>query len=141
MELGRNGQRVIHAGTHGDGGVGPAKRVPLSQLPPETGTSYCSKQRAPACDPESVRATGAGEAFIRVGVAHEICTRLRLGGAIGPVVDEVLAEVRALGGTGGVIVVTPDGTPHWGFNTPGMYRGRVSAEGEPLVAIYGDEER
>jgi len=86
----------------------------------------------------AVSATGAGEAFIRVGVAHEICTRLRLGVA-GDAVGDVLDEVRALGGTGGVIVVAPDGTGRWGFNTPGMYRGRVSAKGGREVAIYGDE--
>jgi len=88
----------------------------------------------------AVSATGAGEAFIRVGVAHEICTRLRLGVA-GDAVSDVLDEVRALGGTGGVIVVAPDGTSRWGFNTPGMYRGKISAMGQRTVAIYGDEER
>jgi beta-aspartyl-peptidase (threonine type) len=86
----------------------------------------------------AVSATGAGEAFIRVGVAHEICTRLRLGTA-GDAVGDVLDEVRALGGTGGVIVVAPDGTGCWGFNTPGMYRGRASGTGDRLVAVYGDE--
>ena len=86
----------------------------------------------------AVSATGAGEAFIRVGVAHEICTRLRLG-VEGDAVGDVLAEIRALGGTGGVIVVAPDGTGRWGFNTPGMYRGKISAGGERLVAVYGDE--
>ncbi|HZF44194.1 MAG TPA: isoaspartyl peptidase/L-asparaginase [Sphingomonadaceae bacterium] len=88
----------------------------------------------------AVSATGAGEAFIRVGVAHEICTRLRLD-TEGDAVGEVLDEVRALGGTGGVIVVAPDGTGRWGFNTPGMYRGRISAMGQRVVAIYGNEER
>ncbi len=87
----------------------------------------------------AVSATGAGEAFIRVGVAHEICTRMRMGEDAAPTIVDVLGEVKQLGGTGGVIVVTPAGGAHWGFNTPGMYRGQVTSAGETLVAVYGDE--
>ena len=52
--------------------------------------------------------------------------------------DAVMAEVAELGGTGGVIVVSPQGEAAWSFNTPGMYRGKASAEGR-TVAIFGDE--
>jgi len=87
----------------------------------------------------AVSATGAGEYFIRAGVAHEICARMRLGGqAPQEAADAVMAEVRALGGTGGVIVVTPRGDGVYSFNTPGMYRGQASPSGRS-VAIYGDE--
>ena len=87
----------------------------------------------------AVSATGAGEYFIRVGVAHEICARMRMGGqAPQEAADAVMAEVRALGGTGGVIVVTPRGDGVYSFNTPGMYRGQASPSGRS-VAIYGDE--
>ena len=41
--------------------------------------------------------------------------------------------------TGGVIVTAPDGTSTFSFNTPGMYRGRATSDGEKYVAIYGDE--
>ena len=53
--------------------------------------------------------------------------------------DAVMAEVGALGGSGGVIVVTPRGEGVYSFNTPGMYRGEASPAGRS-VAIYGDEE-
>ena len=88
----------------------------------------------------AVSATGAGEYFIRVGVAHEISAQLRMGhvGAQAAA-DAVMAEVKALGGTGGVIVVTPAGDGVYSFNTPGMYRGRASPAGRS-VAIYGDED-
>ncbi len=87
----------------------------------------------------AVSATGAGEYFIRVGVAHEICARMRLEGvAPQAAADAVMAEVRALGGTGGVIVVTPHGDGLCSFNTPGMYRGEAGPAGRS-VAIYGDE--
>ena len=90
----------------------------------------------------AVSATGAGEAFIRVGVAHEIITRLRLGaGQADAIVGDVLDEVKRLGGTGGVIVVTAMGKALWGFSTPGMYRGRATSKGDKVIAIYGDEER
>lgn len=88
----------------------------------------------------AVSATGAGEFFIRVGVAAEICARVRLGGmGLQAAADSVMAEVKALGGSGGVIVVAPDGTHGFSFNTPGMYRGRASSSGQREVAIYGDE--
>lgn len=51
----------------------------------------------------------------------------------------MLAGVRDLGGTGGVIVATPDGQTLWHFNTSGMFRGRADSSGARQVAIYGDE--
>ncbi len=88
----------------------------------------------------AVSATGAGEFFIREGVAHEICARVRMkGDNIVKAADAVMAEVKAMGGDGGVIVVGPDGTGGYSFNTPGMYRGRVSSGIKAQVAIYGDE--
>lgn len=89
----------------------------------------------------AVSSTGWGEFFIRVGVAHEICARVRMKGESGrEAADAVLAEVKALGGDGGVIVVTPKGEIVQAFNTPGMNRGKASAEGRS-VALYGDEAR
>lgn len=89
----------------------------------------------------AISATGAGEFFIREGVAHEICARVRFKGeSLKTAADTVMAETKALGGTGGVIVTGPTGEMAWSFNTPGMYRGRVSAGGERVVAIYGDEK-
>jgi beta-aspartyl-peptidase (threonine type) len=50
-----------------------------------------------------------------------------------------MAEVTALGGTGGVIVVGADGTPAWSLTTAGMFRGRAGSAAEPQIAIFGDE--
>ena len=87
----------------------------------------------------AVSATGAGEYFIRVGVAHEICARMRIGGETPQAAaDAVLAEVKELGGDGGVIVVTPAGEAIFSFNTTGMYRGRASSQGLNEVAIFED---
>lgn len=91
----------------------------------------------------AVSATGWGEYFIRVGVAHEICARLRLAGAEGAqkIADSVMADVAELGGDGGVIVVTPAGEALYSFNTTGMYRGRATSDGVNEVAIFGGEQR
>ncbi len=87
----------------------------------------------------AISATGAGEYFIREGAAHEICARIRMKGeSAKQAADTVMAEIGALGGTGGVIVVSPKGEAEYSFNTPGMYRGQASAAGRS-VAIYGDE--
>ena len=88
----------------------------------------------------AVSATGSGEFFIRTGVAHEICARVRFAGeTLQQAGDIVMTETYDLGGSGGVILAGPDGELAWSFTTPGMYRGRTSATGDRVVAIYGDE--
>ena len=87
----------------------------------------------------AVSCTGSGEQFLRVGAAGAIAARMRFAGEdAGTAARTVLDEVAAIGGTGGVIVVAPDGSAAWDFNSPGMYRGRVSSSAEPEVALYRD---
>ena len=86
----------------------------------------------------AVSATGLGEIFIRAAAAHELCARVRIGGAgLQRALDEVLAEVRSLGGNGGLIAVSPSGEAAWGFTTAGMYRGQADPDGRQ-VAIYDE---
>lgn len=88
----------------------------------------------------AVSGTGSGEHFIRIGVAHEICARVRLGGeSLRPAAEGVMRDLGALGGTGGVILMGKSGSGDFVFNSAGMYRGRVSAKAESEVMIYGDE--
>jgi beta-aspartyl-peptidase (threonine type) len=88
----------------------------------------------------AVSATGSGESFIRAVAAHEICARARIADEnILSSARAVIKDVGALGGTGGVIVVGADGQGGWAFSSAGMYRGRVSSEHDPVVAIYGDD--
>ncbi|MEM7703215.1 MAG: isoaspartyl peptidase/L-asparaginase [Pseudomonadota bacterium] len=56
------------------------------------------------------------------------------------VADDVMSEVKDLGGDGGVILVTPEGHALFSFNTSGMYRGRATSEGLNEVAIFGGED-
>ena len=86
----------------------------------------------------AVSATGLGEAFIRAATAHELCARIRIGGdGLQTALDAVLADVKGLGGTGGLIAVAPSGEAAWGFTTPGMYRGVAGPDGRE-VAIYAE---
>jgi beta-aspartyl-peptidase (threonine type) len=89
----------------------------------------------------AVSCTGAGEFFIRESVAFQINARVRfLGEDLQTAADTVLAEVRTLGGTGGVIVGAPGGELAWSFTTPGMYRARTGSAGSRTISIYGDED-
>ena len=116
----------------------------------------------------AVSATGSGEYFIRATVARDICARYAWElsypeseenramavedvcspdtACVGPrqpvhvAASEEIREVGDLGGEGGVIVMTAQGQAWFEMNTSGMYRGRVSENGERRVAIYADEE-
>lgn len=88
----------------------------------------------------AVSATGTGEHFQRAAAGYEICSLVRLAGLdIAEASARALAEVQALGGTGGVIVASPTGALHWTYTTPGMFRARATSAGERTVAIFGDE--
>jgi L-asparaginase / beta-aspartyl-peptidase len=88
----------------------------------------------------AISATGSGEDFIRVGAAFEIGARVRmLGESARAAADAVIAELRAIDGDGGLIFVGADGSAGWAFNTPGMFRGSVTASQSALVAIFDDE--
>ena len=51
----------------------------------------------------------------------------------------VIAEVTALGGSGGIIATGPQGDAVWHFTTPGMYRARLTSGGGREIAVFGDE--
>ena len=47
-----------------------------------------------------------------------------------------LIKVEKLGGTGGLIAIDKEGNMALPFNTSGMYRGHVGADGKIVVDIY-----
>jgi L-asparaginase / beta-aspartyl-peptidase len=88
----------------------------------------------------AVSATGHGEMFIRVGVARMICARVEmLGLTPQKAAEATLAEVKALGGDGGVIVIAKDGAHAMSMNTDGMFRGRIDSTGRRETGIYAKE--
>lgn len=89
----------------------------------------------------AVSATGAGEFFIRWTVASEIAALVKYRGmsvrdAAEEVVNKTLTTVK--GAEGGVIALDTKGNFAMPFNTEGMYRGWIGADGEPHVEIYRD---
>lgn len=87
-----------------------------------------------------VSATGTGEYFIRVGVARDICARMELRHETAEqAAREVFAELDAIHGDGGVIVMDGAGHAAWRFNTSGMYRARLEQDGRPLVQIFAND--
>ena len=89
----------------------------------------------------AVSATGAGEYFIRLGVAREVCNLVAFKGiSLQQAADQVIhKELEVLHGDGGVIALTPDGQLVWSFNTPGMFRARLREGGKLEIGIYSDE--
>ena len=88
----------------------------------------------------AVSATGHGEYFIRVGVAKTICTRVELlGEDIKTAAEHALGQVASLGGDGGVVLLGANGEVAYAFNSPGMYRGSITASATK-TEIYGDSE-
>lgn len=87
----------------------------------------------------AVSCTGSGEFFIRTVASHQLAERMRLAGeTLQQALDGVLADIKSLGGTGGMIAVAPSGEAAWGFTTRAMYRGIADGETRK-VAIYADE--
>src|SRR5499426_3715265 len=89
----------------------------------------------------AVSGTGTGEFFIRLTIAREICALVQYKNYdVQQAADEVIQKrLMALKGTGGVIVVSAKSKLAWSFNTPGMYRARVSADSTPKISIFKDE--
>ena len=90
----------------------------------------------------AVSATGSGEYFIRALAAYQVAERVKIGHeSLQHALDETLADIRSLGGTGGLIAVAPTGEMAWGFTTPGMYRGKADSSGRRVALYSEDEER
>jgi len=90
----------------------------------------------------AVSGTGWGEFYIRAAAAHDICARMTYlketpQQAGETVINQVIPK---LGGDGGAIVLAADGSIGTPFNTEGMYRGWIGADGVPHVALYSDDK-
>lgn len=82
----------------------------------------------------AIAATGDGEKFLRTAFAHRIARDVHHGVTLAEAVDDALAAVAALNGSGGALVVD---ARHLllPFNSGGMYRGSASPEGRQ-IAIF-----
>jgi len=91
----------------------------------------------------AVSGTGQGEYFIRLGIARDVSAlmdykKMSVEKAANAVIHE---KLTGLGGTGGIIALDKNGNIAMPFNTSGMYRGWVKADGQVHVLMYKDETK
>ena len=85
----------------------------------------------------AVSCTGDGEYFIRSVAAYDVSAGMEYKGMpVQQAAQAVIDKVGRLGGTGGLIAIDREGNFAMPFNTSGMYRGQVDAEGKISVEIY-----
>lgn len=86
----------------------------------------------------AVSSTGWGEYFIRAMVAHDISALMEYKGmSLKDAAYEVIHnKMGGLGGDGGIVAIDKDGNVTMEFNTAGMYRAHMNADGELVIGIY-----
>jgi beta-aspartyl-peptidase (threonine type) len=89
-----------------------------------------------ADDDIAISCTGTGEHIIRAGGAISIACAYRSGLALDRAVNEMLEEVKRLGGDAGVIAVTRDADIATLYNSDGMKRASVSTNQALQVATF-----
>ena len=97
------------------------------------GTYACNGVVAVSC-------TGLGEYFIRRSTAHDIAARMRYrGDAVDVAAQGAIDDLTGDGCGAGLIAIDGQGQGVLPFNTEGMYRGTVTADGVVSVGIYRDD--
>lgn len=85
----------------------------------------------------AISCTGWGEFYIRNVVAHELSALMNYKGlSVVEAGNQVIKNVGDMGGDGGLIAMDKNGHVAMPFNTEGMYRGTVTADGKIEVQIY-----
>ena len=85
----------------------------------------------------AISCTGWGEFYIRTVVAHDISAMMEYKKmSVAAASKAVLDKMGKLGGDGGLIALDRQGNMAMPFNTEGMYRGSVTADGKIEVLIY-----
>lgn len=86
----------------------------------------------------AVSATGHGEYFIRAVVAYDVAALMAYKGLpVKEAAEEVvMKKLVKMGGEGGIIALDKEGNIAMPFNSEGMYRGYIKADGTSEVLIY-----
>lgn len=109
----------------------------FGKLPGRVGDAPIPGAGVWADDRVAVSCTGAGEMFIRAAVAAQIAHRMRFGGEdLAAAAAAALEEVRALGGEGGLIAVDADGRVSMPYNSQGMKRAALHADGTIECEVF-----
>jgi L-asparaginase/beta-aspartyl-peptidase (threonine type) len=90
-----------------------------------------------ADDRVAISCTGTGEMFIRSATAAQIAFRLRFAAqGLADATDAALADVKALGGWGGLIALSATGEIAMPYNSQGMKRAALSPDGAITSAVF-----
>src|SRR6184192_3474966 len=85
----------------------------------------------------AVSATGDGEYFIRATVGRDVSALMEYRGmSLKDAAQAALDMIAKLGGNGGLTAIDHQGNVTLPFNTSGMYRGYVDANGKFAIEIY-----
>jgi L-asparaginase/beta-aspartyl-peptidase (threonine type) len=85
----------------------------------------------------AVSCTGTGEMFLRAAVAAQIAHRVAFAHeSLAQAADAALAEVKGLGGDGGLIAVGREGDPVLPYVSQGMKRAALLADGTILSEVF-----
>jgi len=120
----------LAAGTS-TGGMTNKKYGRVGDAPIIGAGTYCNNETA------GVSCTGWGEFYIRNVVAKTISDLMEYKGLSVAVASKMaLDKVGKMGGDGGLIALDKKGNIAMPFNTEGMYRGAITADGKIEVSIY-----
>jgi len=109
----------------------------FGKLPGRVGDSPLIGAGGWADERVAISCTGQGEYFIRVAAAAQLAFRMRFGGqGLEQAADAVLAEIRALGGEGGLIAVDATGRIVMPFVSAGMKRAALLPSGEIVSEAF-----
>lgn len=86
----------------------------------------------------AVSCTGHGEFFIRSAVAYDVAARMKYQGAtVDAAAKEIIkVQLPKLGGAGGLIALDAKGNMATPFNTRGMWRASMRADGSVHIAVF-----
>lgn len=129
VALDREGRIVAGTST---GGMANKKWGRVGDSPVIGSGTYASSRCGVSC-------TGWGEFFIRNAVAHDIDARMAyLGVSLSEAAHQVIHETleSQLTGLGGIVALDGEGHVEMAWNTAGMYRGWIGADGRFEVGIY-----
>ncbi len=109
----------------------------FGKLPGRVGDSPIPGAGVWADETVAVSCTGHGEMFIRAAVAVQIAHRMRFGAeALQAAAQAALDEVRALSGDGGLIALSAEGEIAMPFNSNGMKRACLGADGAITSEVF-----
>lgn len=120
----------LAAGTS-TGGMTNKKYGRVGDAPIIGAGTYCNNETA------GISCTGWGEFYIRNVVAKTISDLMEYKGLSVVEASKIaLDKVGKMGGDGGLIALDKKGNVAMPFNTEGMYRGTITADGKIEVSIY-----